>query len=115
MTMSEFVAVNTPGGFGASAGGGGKHPRKPGASGPGKAHYQEATTSNAERARLKRLRKQEALAAKIRESTPEPGPSSPFLPDTPGVSKESDDSIEFVSASKKPSKFMLRYNFATKV
>ena len=29
MTMFKFVAVNTPGGFDVSVGGGGKDPRKP--------------------------------------------------------------------------------------
>ena len=59
--MISFVPVNAPGGFGSPAGGGGKDPRKPGGSAPGKEHYDEPALSRRE---LKKARKKTALTAR---------------------------------------------------
>ena len=58
---SSFVAVNVPGGFGTPSGGGGKDPRKPGSSKPGRDH-EDKSISKQLRKQMKKERKKRSLA-----------------------------------------------------
>ena len=88
---SPFVAVNAPGSFGSLAGGGGKDPRKPGGSAPGRGHYEEPTLS---RRQIKNTKKKAALAARALEGVESDSE------ELPTVASADDSDVEIVEERK---------------